>query len=88
MNETTKAMISAIVVFICAIGGALGFDLTNDVALQFVSAIVFLVALGWGVWKNHNFTEAAQKGQALVDEIKATAKATKKTETTEGENND
>jgi uncharacterized membrane protein len=88
MNETVKAVISAIVVFACAIGGALGFDLASDTVLQVVSAVVFLAALVWGVWKNHNFTQAAQEGQQLVDEIKATAKAAKKAETTEGESND
>jgi membrane protein YdbS with pleckstrin-like domain len=80
MNETVKAVISAAVVFVCAIAGALGFDLSTDTVWQVISAVVFIAAVAWGVWKNHNFTQAAWAGQALVDELKQAAK--------EGKNSD
>lgn len=73
-TETIKAIISAAVVFICAIAGALGLDLSTETVWQVASAIVFVAAVAWGIWKNHNFTAAAQEGQALVDEIKQAAK--------------
>jgi uncharacterized membrane protein len=73
-TETVKAVISAAVVFVCAIAGALGFDLSTDTVWQVVSAVVFVAAVGYGIWKNHNFTTAAQEGQQLVDELKQAAK--------------
>lgn len=73
-KETVKAIASAAVTMICAIAGALGFDLSSDLVLQIISAIVFVASVAWGIWKNHNFTQAAQEGQLLVNEIKAEQK--------------
>lgn len=76
-TETLSAIVSAIIVFAGAIAGALGFDLSTDLLVQIISVIVFVAAIAYGIWKNHNFTEAAQKGQELVDTIKQQAKNTK-----------
>jgi uncharacterized membrane protein len=72
--ETLKALASTAVVFAGSIASALGFDMATDAITQGVCAAVFLVVVGYGVYKNHNFTEAAQEGQKLTDEIKAAAK--------------
>jgi uncharacterized membrane protein YfcA len=68
--ETIKACISALGVLIVAGAGALGLDIDADAVQNIVSAAVLLIAVLYGVWKNHNFTEAAQLGQILIDREK------------------
>lgn len=69
-TETIKAVVSSAIVVIVAVFASCGVDVDGDSLTNVVSAAVLIVATGYGCWKNHNFTEAAQKGQELVNEIK------------------
>lgn len=69
-TETIKACVSALGVLIVATAGALGFDIDEGVVQNGLSAIAFFAALLWGIWKNHNFTTAAQKAQELLNATK------------------
>ena len=69
-QESMKALVSAFMVIACALAGALGIDLDADALQNVLSAVLLLAATVYGVWKNHNFTQAAQEGQKVVDAIK------------------
>ena len=69
-NETMKACVNALCVLIVAGAGLLGFDLDADLVQNALSALAFLAAIAWGIWKNFNFTHAAQEGQKVTDSIK------------------
>jgi hypothetical protein len=69
--ETLKACVSALAVMLVALLGAAGIDVDATALSNVLHALAFLVAIGWGIWKNHNFTEAAQDAQAFLDCIKA-----------------
>lgn len=45
-----------------------------DAGYAAVSALLAGLATAWAWWKNNSVTEAAQEGDALMDEIKARAK--------------
>lgn len=74
-----QSIISAIVSLIFAIITLLqsfGIDIPvideNQVTMM-VTGIITVAVWMWGVWKNHNFTQAAIMGQTVVNEIKAGA---------------
>ena len=69
--ETIKACVSALGVLIVAGAAALGIDLDAGMVQNGLSALAFVAALCWGIWKNHNFTKAAQDAQAFLDMLKA-----------------
>ena len=69
--QTIKACVSAVVVIAVALFGALGIDLDSSALENVLGSVVFLVATGYGIWKNHNFTGAAQEAQQYLDIVKA-----------------
>lgn len=69
-TETIKACVSALGVLIVAGAGAIGIDLDAGMVQNGLSAIAFLGALAYGIWTNHNFTEAAQRAQVLLNSLK------------------
>lgn len=69
-TETIKAIVRACVIIVVAFCGAIGIDVDGDLLTNVVCSAIMLISTGYGVWKNHNFTEAAQRGQELIDEIK------------------
>jgi hypothetical protein len=69
--ETIKACVSALGVLIVAGAGLFGFDLDAGMVQNGLSVLAFIAAFAWGIWKNHNFTEAAQDAQAYLDMLKA-----------------
>lgn len=69
--ETIKAVVSALAVLIVAGAGMFGFDLDAGMVQNGLSVVAFLAALAWGIWKNHNFTKAAQEAQKVLDATKA-----------------
>ena len=77
MEEKTKAIISAIVVLIANLAALWGVSIDQGVWVNGLCAIVMLVSSIWAIWKNHNFTFAAQQGQLVTDELKAKEKAEK-----------
>lgn len=70
-TETIKAVMSASVVLIVAGASLFGFDLDAGVVQNALSIVAFFVAFAWAIWKNHNFTKAAQIAQAVLKKIKA-----------------
>lgn len=69
--ETIKAVVSALAVLIVAGAGMLGFDLDAGMVQNALSIVAFMAALAWGIWKNHNFTKAAQEAQKVLNATKA-----------------
>lgn len=69
-KETIKATASALVVVIVNIAAMVGVSIDQGTTADVVYAVLMLVATGWGIWHNHNFTSAAQAGQLLVDAAK------------------
>lgn len=69
--ETIKAVVSALAVLIVAGAGMLGFDLDAGMVQNGLSIVAFMAALAWGIWKNHNFTKAAQEAQKVLNATKA-----------------
>lgn len=69
--ETIKAVMSASVVLIVAGASLFGFDLDAGMVQNALSIVAFFVAFAWAIWKNHNFTKAAQEAQKVLDATKA-----------------
>lgn len=68
--ETIKACVSALGVLIVACAGMFGFDLDAGMVQSSLSAIAFIAAFAYAIWKNHNFTKAAQEAQKVCDALK------------------
>lgn len=68
--QTIKAAVSAIVVVAVSVFSAFGIDIDGDALTNVICAVLLVASTIYGVWRNHNFTKAAQEGQKLVDEIK------------------
>lgn len=69
-TETMKACVSALGVLIVACAGMFGFDLNADMVQNGLSVIAFVAAFAYAIWKNHNFTKAAQEAQKVCDALK------------------
>lgn len=72
-----KTIVSAIVQVIVAVNEALmafgitQFDgVTADTVYSVVSTVAMVIAWGYGLWKNHNFTAAACEAQGVLDQLK------------------
>lgn len=70
-RETVKAWAGTIVTVAVVVASSFGYSLDEGAVSDIVCAAVLIAATAYGCWKNHNFTEAAQEGQKLTDEIKA-----------------
>lgn len=70
MGERTKAVISAIVVILANVASLWGVSIDQGVWVNGLCAIATLAASIWAIWKNHNFTRAAQQGQLVTNRIK------------------
>lgn len=69
--ETIRATVSAVIVVLVAVLSAFGIEVDGDAMTNVVCAVILIGVTIYGVWTNHNFTQAAQEGQKLIDEIKA-----------------
>lgn len=72
-----KTIVSAIIQVIVAVNEALmafgitQFDgVTADTVYSVVSTVAMVIAWGYGLWKNHNFTAAACEAQGVLDQLK------------------
>ena len=72
-----KTIVSAIVQVIVAVNEALmafgitQFDgVTADTVYSVVSTVAMVIAWGYGLLKNHNFTAAACEAQGVLDQLK------------------
>ena len=77
MNETTKTVIRAAAVLIVFGFSLAGITLETEAVVTGISGAVAFVTLCYSIWKNFNFTFAAQQGQLVVDHIKTEQRATK-----------
>lgn len=69
MNRT-QSIISAIVTVAIAGCGIIGIAVDESAIDFWVSVAVLVAAIFWSIWKNHNFTAAAQQGQKLIEILK------------------
>lgn len=68
--ETVKTSISLIVILVVNIANCMGYAFDVDTITQVVMQVIALGTLIYGVWKNHNFTQAAQDAQEILDAMK------------------
>ena len=73
-KETIKTIVSALVIIILNVGSLFGYSLDGDFVQKFIFVFVALATLLYGIWKNHNFTKAAQKAQVYLDDLKEVEK--------------
>lgn len=69
MNKT-QSIISAIVLLVIQAAAFAGHTLDEGTVTTVVTAIVTLAVTAWGIWKNHNFTDAALSAQQFLDAAK------------------
>lgn len=69
MNKT-QSIISAIVVLIVQGAAFAGHTVDEGAVTTVVTAIVTLAVTAYALWKNHNFTDAAQAAQQFLDAAK------------------
>ena len=70
MSETTKTVIQAAAVLIVFGLSLFGVKMDADVVVTGLSGAVAFVTLCIAIWKNFNFTRAAQQGQMVTNRIK------------------
>ena len=68
-----QSIISALVAFIVACAGCFGFSLDTNMLVDALSLIAFFCAFAWGIYKNHNFTDAANVAQGYLTMLKSVA---------------
>ena len=66
-----QSIASAISLFIIDLVAIMGLSIDTDLIVDVISAIVFIIATAYGIWKNHNFTDAAIEGQRLINALKS-----------------
>lgn len=75
-TQLVVRIIVSLIAMVNACAAAFGFDPLNvdeGTIYTVVSFIAAVAAWVWGFWKNNNFTEAAKKGQAVINEEKKAA---------------
>lgn len=75
-KERIKAIISALVIVAVNVAAIVGVDIgEGDAITNALLVIVDMLAVLWGIWKNHNFTDEAAMAQDYLDDLKAAKKA-------------
>lgn len=69
-KETIKAVVSAAIVVLVDVLAAVGISADPSTVADAAYLVLLVAATIYGCWRNHNFTEAAQKAQAWLDELK------------------
>lgn len=68
--QTIKAIASACAVLAVNIAAVFGYSVSEDMATQAFTIVAVIIATAYGLWKNHNFTAAAQQAQLLLGDLK------------------
>lgn len=68
--QTIKACVSTLVLVLVTVASSFGISIDGDALTNVVCAVILIAATVYGCYRNHNFTQAAQEGQKLIDEIK------------------
>ena len=71
MTSRIQSIVSAIAVIAVEFAAMIGLSLDTDTVIDVISAVVFIAGLLYGLWKNHNITNAAIEGQRLVNALKS-----------------
>lgn len=75
-SEKTKAAVSAVVILVINLAMYFfGVTLDANVIVEGIMGIILIAATLYGIWKNHNFTEAAALGQQVLDAVKTAEKS-------------
>lgn len=69
--DRAKSIVSAIVVIIVQVAALYGVSLDAGTVTTVISVAAALAVLVWGIWKNHNFTDAANRAQNLLNTLKS-----------------
>ena len=70
MDERTKTVIRAAAVLVVFGFSLAGITLETEAVVTGISGAVAFVTLCFSIWKNFNFTRAAQQGQLVTDKLK------------------
>lgn len=65
-----QSIISMVCVLAVQVFACFSIDIDGDLLYNIVVAVVALLVLVWGCYKNHNFSKAAQQAQAYLETIK------------------
>ena len=71
----TVLLVIALINNALALFGKSPLPFSNEQVTQFVSILFTIAASMWSWWKNNNFSQAALKGQEVVDELKGKKKS-------------
>lgn len=71
MDERAKAIVSAVAIIAVNVCAYFGITLDQGQLTTGLLAACGLACTVYGIWKNHNFTQAAIEGQKVTDAIKA-----------------
>lgn len=77
MSETAKTVTRAAAVLVVFGFSLAGVTLETEAVVTGISGAVAFVTLCFSIWKNFNFTRAAQQGQLVTNRIKNEEKAVK-----------
>jgi hypothetical protein len=65
-----QSIISAAVVIIVQVAALYGMTLDPDTVASVITVAAAVVVMLWALWKNHNFTSAAQEAQKFLKGLK------------------
>ena len=69
--ESMKAIVTLVITVAVNVANAAGFALDADLWFNVVFSVASLIAVAYSWWFNQNVTEAAQKAQEYLNELKA-----------------
>lgn len=72
--ESLKAIVTLVVVVALNIANAVGYAFDFGTVYNVLFGVLALASVAYAWWKNQNVTEAAQKAQEYLDELKAEKK--------------
>lgn len=70
MNKI-QSIISAIVVLVVEGGSLFGLSVSDSAATTVITMIVAIAAAVYGIYKNHNFSDAAVTAQQVLNSLKS-----------------
>lgn len=66
-----QSIISAVVVIVVQVAALYGQTLDPDTVTSVITVIAAVAVMCWALWKNHNFTTAAQEAEKFLKELKS-----------------
>lgn len=68
--EKVRSIISAVVLIVIEVASLAGVSISENEVTSIGSAVLAVIVLVYGIWKNHNFTDAAVDAQKYLDQLK------------------